>query len=221
MIVLIVAKTYMKDAFCIGAYDITTRENVRLLTKMGKNQPRNTEFDVGQVWNIEYEKRSDIRKPHIEDVLIEKYSFVKNIGNIKKFLTDNVPIWEGSPESIFYNKITYPIGRSGFLEKRHSDLAQSVGFWIPDKDLELTILEDKKHFLYFGEQVYSFPYVGYMEKVEKISKGTLLRVSLTRWWSPYAKTIEKRCYCQLSGWYSPEFKTMNYSENNLEFDSVS
>lgn len=220
MRVLIVAKTYMKDAFCIGAYDITTKKNVRLLTKIGKNQPRNTEFDVGQIWNIEYNRRSDIKNPHIEDVLIEKSTFLKNIGNIEKFLIDNVPIWEGSPENIFYNKITYPIGRSGFLEKIRSDLTQSVGFWIPDKDLELTIFEDKKHYLYFGEQVYSFPYVGYMDKVDKISKGTLLRVSLTRWWSPYAKSVEKRCYCQLSGWYRPELKTIKNAENNLAFDTV-
>lgn len=220
MLVLIVAKTYMKDSFCVGAYDITNKKNIRLLTQMGDNQPRSTKFDVGQIWNIDYKEKYNIKKPHVEDVLIDESSFVKNIKEIKNFLIDNVPIWEGSPENIFDNKINFPIGRSGFLEKNHSDLAQSVGFWMPDKDLELTILEDKKHFLYFGEQVYSFPYVGYMDKIEKIPKGTLLRVSLTRWWSPHAMTIEKRCYCQLSGWYDLGLNNVKHVEDNLEFDSV-
>ncbi|MFI3197287.1 MAG: hypothetical protein QX196_03085, partial [Methylococcaceae bacterium] len=56
-------------------------------------------------------------------------------------------------------------------------------------------------YLYFGEQVYSFPFVGSVDTIETISKGTLLRVSLTRWWSPNPNRIKKRCYCQLSGWF--------------------
>lgn len=218
--IIIVAKTHMKDAFCVGAYDITNKKNIRLLTGVGGNQPKNTKFDVGQIWSIDYEKRPSITLPHVEDVLVGKCTLIKEIEDIKSFLIENVPIWKGSPENIFHSKISFPLGRSGFLENQYSELTQSVGFWLPDKDLELTILKDKQHYLYFGEQVYSFPYVGCMEKIEKIPKGTLLRVSLTRWWSPHARTIEKRCYCQLSGWYNLNSDTNYHPEATLEYDSA-
>ena len=209
MEVLIVAKTHMKNAFCIGAYDITNKRNVRLLTSSENNQPLDTRFGIGQIWEIDYIKRQNIIKPHIEDVLIQNATFLRNIDNIYDFLINNVNIWKGNPDEIFYGKINFPIGKSGFLEQKNNELSQSVGFWMPDNDIELTILQDQKHYLYFGQQVYSFPYVGTFNKVETIKKGAILRVSLTRWWSPNINKIPKRCYCQLSGWFN---KTDNLNE---------
>ena len=200
MEVLIVAKTIMKNAFCIGAYDITNRKNVRLLTLSRTNQPIDTKFNVGQIWDINYEESPNIVKPHIEDILVKNAVFLRVIDNMYEFLISNVPFWEGSPENIFEGKINFPIGKSGYLELKDSDLAQSVGFWIPDKDVELTILRDKKHYLYFGDQVYAFPFVGTMNKIETIPRGAILRVSLARWWSGDTNN-QKRCYCQLSGWF--------------------
>ena len=199
--VLIVAKTHMSKAFCIGAYDMDGHKNIRLLTLEGGNQPLNTLFDVGQVWMVDYAKRRNIVTPHTEDVLVKSCSFVENMNEICGYLTNTVPIWKGDPSNIFNGKLEFPIGRAGYLGQVNSGLNQSVGFWISDKSLELTILEDKKHYLYFGEQVYSFPFVGAMGKVETIPCGTLLRVSLARWWSPDRTKFPPRCYCQLSGWF--------------------
>lgn len=219
MKILIVAKTHMSKAFCIGAYDMEKKRNIRLLTLHGDNQPLNTKFDVGQIWDIDYIDRVDIKAPHMEDVLLQKSNYLKNIKNISDYLDKNVPIWKGDPSNIFEGKITFPIGKSGFLEG-HKNISQSVGFWLPDKNLELTILKDKKHYLYFGkEQVYSFPYVGATGKVENIPKNTLLRVSLTRWWSPNPREIKKSCYCQLSGWFDLQGDIVNYQEAN-EYDLV-
>ena len=202
MEVLIVAKTHMKNAFCVGAYDIKNKKNVRLLTKDEDNQPLNTKFNIGQIWDIDYKNRSNIINPHVEDVLVQRCEFLENVENLSEFLTNNVPIWKGGPSCLFEGKINFPLGRtSGFLEKKNSDLTQSVGFWVSDNDLELTILDDKKHYLYFGvDQPYSFPFVGAMDRVETIPKGTILRVSLSRWWSP-SNNLPRACYCQLSGWY--------------------
>ena len=201
MKLLIVAKTHMSQAFCVGAYDMDNHKNIRLLTSEGKNQPLNTFFEIGQIWNINYSQRDNIVKPHTEDVLIKNCDFIENIKNITDYLTKHVPIWRDEPSNIFDGKISFPIGRAGFIEQKHSNLSQSVGFWISDKNLELTVLDDKKHYLYFGDQIYSFPFVGAIKKVETIPSGTLLRVSLTRWWSPNPNQFQKRCYCQLSGWF--------------------
>ncbi|RLD55183.1 MAG: hypothetical protein DRJ01_16985, partial [Bacteroidetes bacterium] len=65
MEVLIVAKTHMKNAFCIGSYDLTNKRNVRLLTSTEANQPLDTEFKIGQIWEIDYIVRSSIVNPHI------------------------------------------------------------------------------------------------------------------------------------------------------------
>jgi len=201
MKVLIVAKTHMKNAFCVGAYDITSKANIRLLTSSEDNQPTNTKFNVGQLWEMEYIKRANIIPPHVEDVLVRSASFIEQMKDISNFLLNNVPIWRGSPSEIFDKEITFPINwKSGFLERKDSSLSQSVGFWQADQNLELTILEDKKHFLYFGEQAFSFSYVGVMDKVEAIPKNTIIRLSLARWWSPRPE-MPKHCYCQISGWY--------------------
>ena len=49
--------------------------------------------------------------------------------------------------------------------------------------------------------VQSSKYVGLQPTEDIIPKGTLLRVSLARWWSPNDVEVENRCYLQLSGWY--------------------
>lgn len=219
MKVLIVAKTYMSQAFCVGAYDMDNHKNIRLLTNQEKNQPLNTSFEIGQIWNINYSQRENIVKPHTEDVLIKSCEFIENIKSITDYLIKHVPIWKGSPSNIFDGKVSFPIGQSGFIGQKNSNLSQSVGFWIPDENLELTILEDKKHYLYFGEQIYSFPFVGTMTKVETIPSGTLVRVSLARWWSPNPNQFQKRCYCQLSGWFDvPTEDNKERAANITDYD---
>ena len=44
-------------------------------------------------------------------------------------------------------------------------------------------------------------FVGFQNPVQLISAGTLLRISLARWWAPNDDDVEERCYLQLSGWY--------------------
>ena len=45
------------------------------------------------------------------------------------------------------------------------------------------------------------PHFSKAEPISEIPSGTLLRVSLARWWKKYEEE-EKKCYLQLSGWYS-------------------
>lgn len=204
MEILIVAKTHMKTAACVGGFEINTKKNVRLLTSDGDNQPKDTEFEVGQIWDITYCIRKDITPPHNEDILIQTKRFIKKQFNLNDFLKDNATIWQGSPDDIFENKLLFLTGQSGYITKRVGIPSQSVGFWLSDTDLELTILSDKKHFFYFGEfgpKIFAFPFVGFKPIVDKLLKGTLIRVALARWWSPNPDIIEKRCYCQISGWY--------------------
>jgi len=58
-----------------------------------------------------------------------------------------------------------------------------------------------------------FPYVGFEPKVNLIPAGTLMKISLARWWKPEDSDMSERCYLQLSGWYGLETED---SENNNE-----
>ena len=48
---------------------------------------------------------------------------------------------------------------------------------------------------------YHIPYVGVEPPPEIIPVGSLVRLSLARWWKPEEKEEDKKCYLQLSGWY--------------------
>ena len=201
MEVLIVAKTHMNKGSCVGAYSFDKAENYRLLTDTGGKLPENIEYEVGDIWEISFERRLDITKPHVEDVLVKTKKFVRRQTGLESFLMQTVPIWEGNPHNIFQGKALFPHAQSCYIENRNDLPSQSVGFWLPDRNLELTILPDRRHYFYFGEdEVCVFPYVGYRSTIETIPKSTIVRVSLTRWWSPNSG-ISKKCYCQISGWY--------------------
>ncbi len=51
-----------------------------------------------------------------------------------------------------------------------------------------------------NDNIYNIPYAGVTQAIQRIPKGTLIRVSLARWWNKDDKT-EERCYLQLSGFY--------------------
>jgi hypothetical protein len=78
---------------------------------------------------------------------------------------------------------------------------QSTGFWIPDRDLVLR--DDGKHYDFRSRLgARGLSYVGEPEAKSQLKAGTLLRVSLARWWRPPdVDDMEERCYLQLSGWF--------------------
>ena len=86
MRVLIVAKTRMNNGCCIGAYSLDNGENLRLLTSTGGKIPEDTPFEIGSIWNIEFERRRSITPPHVEDVLVQTQSFVEKQERLNSFL---------------------------------------------------------------------------------------------------------------------------------------
>jgi len=225
MEVLITSKTRKGKMACVGGMILKNNRNVRLLNNGNWDQPIDTEFNIGDIWDISFEERTDKVPPHIEDVIITSKKFVRKIENISEFIKNSgVKIYEGSPENLFDGLIRWTFNGSGFINK--SEIPQcSVAFWIPDKNLNT----DSKYYYYISEKMpikvekeYSFitkdnkvikfihaggiftfklKYVGFEEPIRSIPAGTLLRVSLARWWKPDDKEVEERCYLQLSGWY--------------------
>ncbi|AWK05659.1 hypothetical protein HYN56_15995 [Flavobacterium crocinum] len=203
MNVLIVAKTKWGDYFCIGGIEITTNKYLRLMDLNGGYQPFNTPFKVGQIWNITYKPTPGV-PPHIEDVQVISKTHIDTV-NPNQYILNNCKIWKGDLNDVYDFKLKWNNGR-GFLNDPNDLPINSVGFWQTDKDL---ILGDN-----FGKPCYNYnynsflkrnkkmPYKGEVPPIGNIPAGTLIRLSLAKWWNPPDNPMmEKRCYLQLSGWY--------------------
>lgn len=205
--VIIVSKTKMQNNHvCIGG---VTEDGllVRLLDENGFNNLDIVNFEIGQVWNIEFNARENIIPPHIEDVLVKSKKF-KETNCIKLWiLAKKIKVWRGNPTQLFDNNLKYDINKGkskDFIKcyiNNNSLPSNSVGFWISDRDLYLQSSYGKDKYNYsINNNIYNIPYVGVAQPIQKIPKGTLIRVSLARWWAKNNK-IEERCYLQLSGFY--------------------
>ena len=200
MEVLITSKTHVGSSACVGGIVIETLQFVRLLNGKDIYQPGNTELEIGQIWDINFNSYP-AAAPHIEDVYITDKTFVKDIDDFKAFVIGNIKVWKGKPEILFDGLLKWTGTGSGHLNNPNNLPQNSVGFWISDRDL---ILQDNRYYVYKRKRSWKsrkFSYVGFPERIAVIPKGTLIRVSLAKWWKPKDISIEQRCYLQLSGWY--------------------
>lgn len=199
--VLILSKTRMKGRYCVGGIITDNGQYVRLLTQTGENQPENTDFEIKQIYTIKFEKRQSVIPPHIEDVLVYS-STLKGVFDYKvyDYITQlGIKVWK-SLDELFEGKIKWKTyGNMGGYIDRTAIPQHSVGFWLADKDLRKYI-SNNGQIRYKYDDNHTIPYVGLEKDVEIFPKGTLLRVSLARWWRENINGGEK-CYLQLSGWY--------------------
>lgn len=200
MDVLIVAKTHMSNSACVGGI-LANGRFVRLLDSKGHNQNSDTMLNIGDVYDITFTERAEKKPPHIEDILVSIFEFKFNysIDKTAEILRRRVSIWHGSSDILFDGKLQWTSGGSGYISNSGGIPNSSVGFWIPDNDLTRND--------YNGKVRYSYPirwrniaFVGFHEPIDRIPAGTLVRVSLARWWSQN-EDEEKKCYLQISGWY--------------------
>jgi hypothetical protein len=204
MRILVVAKTHLSKAVCIGALAVNGRF-LRLMDEHGGNPPVHTDFEVRQIWEIKCRKAYKLRSPHTEDVNVlykEHLGILDNDRTMLQVLQKcRSKIWEGSPETLFDGCLVWSEKGSGYLNGQCELPRNSVGFWIPDNPLLKYNVYEKVRYQYSGQTVKrNFPYVGCTKPVECIPAGTLIRVSLARWWDKNGET-EERCSLQLSGWY--------------------
>lgn len=202
MEILITSKTRKGIAACIGGVVISNNRFVRLLNPGNRDQCADTDINVGDIWEMSLTDREHLEPPHIEDVIINSKKFVRKMANISNYIQNKgIKIYRGSPGSIFNGILRWTEKGSGYLEDKNDLPGNSVGFWISNKDLELI----EKHYYYPGlfklMPGKRLHYVGFEATVNIIPAGTLIRVSLARWWKPDDTYIAERCYLQLSGWY--------------------
>jgi hypothetical protein len=181
MDVIIVAKTQMSNAACVGAI-APNGKYLRLLDESAHNQPTDTEFEVRQVWDIEFEKRYNLTPPHVEDVLVVS-------KRLKGNLTDEITmlqiveqygftIWRGTPDTLFDGHLQWTNSGSGYISEESDIPEHSVGFWIPDVNMTKITYDDKHRYNYQSNNSHiSIPYKGFECPIDIIPFGTLIRVS--------------------------------------------
>lgn len=203
MNVLIVSRTKMGESGrCIGGL-CEDNQQVRLLPNdSGEKFNVSCPFQIGQVWDINFKRVENILPPHFEDAVVLDQKFISIQNDLSDHLNARVQPWTGGISRLFDRLLAYTGKNNGFVSEARGVPSCSTGFWIPNKDLILQ--KDKRHFGYRGVFAYkNLAYVGEIPTIEKILAGTLVRVSLARWWRPEEADddFEFRCYLQLSGWY--------------------
>ncbi|WP_418499990.1 dual OB domain-containing protein [Flagellimonas sp.] len=204
MEILITSKTHKGNAACVGGLILSNNRLVRLLNPGNWDQYPDTDLNIGDVWDIQFIERQDTEPPHIEDVIIQNRTFLRKIGDMSAYIQKSgIPIYNGSPNQIFGGRLGWTSNGSGYISDKDNLPDNSVGFWVSDQNL--TLDGDDKHYNYPSPDIFTrikrFPYVGFEPKVQVIPRGTLIRISLARWWKPEDSDINERCYLQLSGWY--------------------
>ena len=197
MEVLIVSKTHMTNNACVGGLVLDNNRYIRLLNPGNQNQPTNTDFEIGQVWNIRFITRNPLTPPHVEDIIVLEKRLLKIQTNLSDFITDRLLIdWNEHIENLFDGLLSWTTGGSGYIDSKQNPPVKSVGFWISNKDLRCYTSFDNHRYRYNENR--NLKFVGYQTPIDIIPAGTIIRVSLTR---NFQTNGVEGCWLQLSGWY--------------------
>jgi ATP-dependent DNA helicase RecQ len=205
---LIVAKTRRGNGACIGG--ITQNgASVRLVAlDADQNEGVGLEYEVGEVWEVNAERASELIPPHVENIIVHAKRRLAAAGEITPFLLPfiekQMPPKVGGVE-LLYEGLTQTTATGAlYITKRTRLPPYSTHFWRPDQ----TLVRDDE-----GKRIrYRYPtkdggrtltFVGFQEPLPVIPAGTLLRISLAHWWRPEEEPVQEeyRCYVQLSGWF--------------------
>ena len=181
---------------------MSQNRNVRLLTSNGGNQARDALFHVGQIWRISYAQKTNLVSPHSEDVMVQSSHLSATLSGveIKSFISKNCNVITGSLSNLFGGSVHSPLHAASYIDAT-SVPNHSVCFWKSNVNLIYKNLfdKDKYHYADAKHDTY-FTYVGVESVIGIIPQGSIVRMSLARWWSP-PNSESKACYLQLSGWF--------------------
>ena len=196
--VVIVSKTRMRGGrVCVGGHDLDKdMRSLRLLQADGTNMLSDTRFEIGQIWELTYRGSPRVRKPHVEDVLVDPRGarLISTLSRLGSFLRERVTVWEGVP---FEGKLKRTDSGTGYIPSEGPFPSCSTGYWLPQHALQFD--GDGRYVFRVDGAQRRIRYVGVAEPVERIDPRILVRVSLARPWSP--PNAPSGLYLQISGWY--------------------
>lgn len=178
--ILILSKTKYGNLFCMGGVILNNNQLVRLTDRFGNYQPADTDLKIGNIIEGEIEQCNSLIPPHIENVILLNYEIVDKENDLKNFiLNSGLDIYNGNVEGLFDGLLKWTFNGSGYYDNQEKAPKNSVGFLITDTDL---VLFGKYYKITDNNKKIS--YVGCEPPIEILPKGTLLRVSLSKWFYP-------------------------------------
>ena len=203
-LVLVVCKTRMKKGLCLGGIVQGTYRKIRLLTPEGENQPENTVFNVGDIWFCELSPKPNTEKLHTEDMLVSPNRLRHHVPNMRDFLLRHLKLEHCHHSELFDGLLRYTRNGSAYVSRWAGVPNYAHTFWLPKNALELRQERNRNYFYYKNptdSDLFRLPYVGLVDPVNWLAPGTVLHLSLARWWrQPGVR--EKRCYLQLSAFFT-------------------
>lgn len=207
--VLIVGKTRMGPGVCLGGIVLTDYRSVRLLPQTGYSHPKNTPFNVGDIWNLDLQEISqcELTAPHTEDVKFIRSSLDKSLSMYK--LKDRIlriadaPFIQ--PSEVFCGLLQFNQHKRGRVVPKHGVPVFSTGFWRFERALHSRqddygniryryYNSDESSGVDDAEVKLDVKYVGYDDPIDVIPPGAILRFSLSHFY-------RDGFWLQLSGWF--------------------
>jgi hypothetical protein len=200
--VVVVSRTKMNTLVCVGSLDVDNLESLRLLDAEGNNLPADVGYEIGQVWKIEGYRPQNIEPPHVEDYCVTNQRLLKTIDKhvLRDFVLQRLNVWRGGIDQLYNGCLRVTTHGSGYIT-RQCVPDRSTWFWLPDAPLRLVKGESRYYFYSSRQRYLRLKHVGFEPVTDELPRGTLLRLSLARWWDNDADDLDERCYLQLSGWY--------------------
>jgi len=203
MRIIIVAKTCMWGGrVCLGGAEIETGELIRLIPQGGKNWPEKVAFQISEIWEVDTSRPKALQPPHVEDYIVRNQQRLGCESDIRDWILNRCNIWRGGRDSIFDGSLHYWTWGKGCVEAGLQIPDHSVGFWILPFDIEC---HDRTYYRVGNQDLamderFAAKYVGLKNPKSRLEAGTLVRLSLARWWA-FEDNPTLRCWLQLSGWY--------------------
>lgn len=200
--VVIVGKTRMGGGVCIGGIVERTGKPVRLLPIGRPCHPPQVSFEIGEIWEMSLRPRAVLDAPHMEDH--DEWS-ARKIGaaqDLSSFIARVARVQRGEATSLFGGMLRFRKSGSGFLPRNVPSPTWSVEFWKLPRPLRLDPTEPRPRYVMFKPFRFGVPFVGFDTPIGILPAGTLVRMSMARWWiNPQAPEEGETCSLQLSGWF--------------------
>ncbi len=217
MIAVVLAKTKMGKNICVGAAEVASGRPLRLIPAKQPDRKYGSwvRFDpaVGDTIELVGSPAPDIQPPHVEDFLVERFNRIGPLGQpLHEWIAKHCKVWTGPPACLFDGCLRVSGRGWRWLSRGPRMPAGSVGFWRLPFGLERADEGGKIRYCHrAGLGNASNINLSFVANDQippaVIAPGTLVRVSLARWWSPEgasegAENEEyEKCWLQLSRVY--------------------
>lgn len=208
MNVVIVGKTRMHGGICIGGLVASSGQSVRIIPAGLRCNPNNTQFQLGQIWDLDLRPMVGAVAPHVEDHEFTKSRLLGTESDLKRWILSKVTPWQGSPAALFDGALQFRPRGTGFVPTTGNVSRVSTGFWILPSAMNYCPFRkddgsEKPQYALAAGATLILPYVGFQPTLPSIPAGSLVRLSLARPWTGASAPPgeDQRHSLQLSGWY--------------------